>query len=103
MIHSIGGYASMRANSNHWLAKALGVVMLLTVLTLAGCGGGGSGTGAGPKPGAGLSLTIRSKNGPAGQLLAGRYSPLLQNHGFNVPTKLPLGQTPGVEAAIRRA
>ena len=30
----------MRANSNHWLAKALGVVMLLTVLTLAGCGGG---------------------------------------------------------------
>jgi glycine betaine/choline ABC-type transport system substrate-binding protein len=91
----------MRANSNHWLAKALGVVMLLTVLTLAGCGGGGSGTGAGSKPGSGINLTIGSKNDPDGQLLAEMYSLLLQNQGFNLTTKLALGQTTVLDAAIK--
>jgi osmoprotectant transport system substrate-binding protein len=89
----------MRTNSNHWLAKALGVVMLLAVLTLAGCGGGGS--GAGSKPGSGINLTIGSKNDPDGQLLAEMYSLLLQNQGFNVTTKLALGQTPVLDAAIK--
>ena len=89
----------MRANSTHWLAKALGVVMLLTVLTLAGCGGGGS--GAGSKPGSGINLTIGSKNDPDGQLLAEMYSLLLQNQGFNVTTKRALGQTTVLDAAIK--
>jgi osmoprotectant transport system substrate-binding protein len=89
----------MRANSNRWMAKTLGVVMLLTVLTLAGCGGGGS--GAGSKPGSGINLTIGSKNDPDGQLLAEMYSLLLTNQGFNVTTKLALGQTPVLDAAIK--
>jgi glycine betaine/choline ABC-type transport system substrate-binding protein len=89
----------MRTNSTHWLAKALGVVMLLTVLTLAGCGGGGS--GAGSKPGSGINLTIGSKNDPDGQLLAEMYSQLLQHQGFNVTTKRALGQTTVLDAAIK--
>jgi osmoprotectant transport system substrate-binding protein len=89
----------MRTNSTHWLANALGVVMLLTVLTLAGCGGGGS--GAGSKPGSGINLTIGSKNDPDGQLLAEMYSQLLAHQGFNVTTKRALGQTTVLDAAIK--
>ncbi len=84
-------------------AKLLGVVLLMTVLTLAGCGGGGSGNtgGTSSKPGTGISLTIGSKNDPDGQLLAWMYSLLLQNQGFTVTTKTALGQTPVLDAAIK--
>jgi osmoprotectant transport system substrate-binding protein len=82
-------------------AKLLGVVLLLTVLTLAGCGGGGSGTTGSTKPGTGINLTIGSKNDPDGQLLAWMYSLLLTNQGFNVTTKTALGQTPVLDAAIK--
>jgi glycine betaine/choline ABC-type transport system substrate-binding protein len=51
--------------------------------------------------GAGISLTIGSKNDPDGQLLAEMYSLLLANQGFNVTTKLALGQTPVLSAAIK--
>lgn len=80
--------------------KQLGVVLLLSVLTLAGCGGGGSGSTAN-LPGHGISLTIGSKNDADGQLLAQMYSDLLANQGFTVTTKLMLGQTPVLDAAIK--
>ena len=80
-------------------AKRLGVVLLLAVLTLAGCGGGGSGNNS--QPGKGISLTIGSKNDPDGQLQAELYSLLLKNQGFTVTTKLALGQTPVLDAAIK--
>ena len=51
--------------------------------------------------GAGIKLTIASKNDPDGQLLAEMYSLLLTNQGFNVTTKLALGQTPVLDAAIK--
>jgi osmoprotectant transport system permease protein len=51
--------------------------------------------------GAGINLTIGSKNDPDGQLLAEMYSLLLANQGFNVTTKLALGQTPVLDAAIK--
>jgi osmoprotectant transport system permease protein len=51
--------------------------------------------------GAGISLTIGSKNDADGQLLAEMYSLLLANQGFNVTTKLALGQTPVLDAAIK--
>lgn len=50
--------------------------------------------------GAGIKLTIGSKNDEDGQLLAEMYSLLLTNQGFNVTTKLALGQTPVLDAAI---
>ncbi|HEV7125821.1 MAG TPA: glycine betaine ABC transporter substrate-binding protein [Ktedonobacterales bacterium] len=80
-------------------ARRLGVVLLLAVLTLAGCGGGGSGTSS--QPGKGISLTIGSKNDPDGQLQAEMYSLLLANQGFSVTTHLALGQTPVLDAAIK--
>lgn len=51
--------------------------------------------------GAGINLTIGSKNDPDGQLLAEMYSLLLTNQGFNVTTKLALGQTQVLDAAIK--
>lgn len=78
--------------------KYLGVVLMLTVLTLAGCGGGGSGNGGSTNKG---NLTIASKNDPDGQLLAEMYSLLLQHAGYNVTTKLMLGQTPVLDSSIK--
>lgn len=88
----------MSRGLDHRFAKLLGIVGLLSILAIAGCGGGGSGSG---KPGAGISVTIGSKNDPDGQLLAEMYSLLLTNQGFNVTTKLALGQTPILDAAIK--
>jgi osmoprotectant transport system permease protein len=51
--------------------------------------------------GNGINLTIGSKNDADGQLLAQMYSLLLANQGFNVTTKLALGQTPVLDAAIK--
>jgi osmoprotectant transport system permease protein len=51
--------------------------------------------------GAGIKLTIGSKNDPDGQLLAEMYSLLLANQGFNVTTKLALGQTNVLDQAIK--
>ena len=51
--------------------------------------------------GNGINITIGSKNDEDGQLLAEMYSLLLANQGFNVTTKLALGQTPVLDAAIK--
>ncbi len=55
----------------------------------------------GDSPAKGISLTIGSKNDADGQLLAEMYSLLLASQGFNVTTKLALGQTPVLDAAIK--
>jgi osmoprotectant transport system substrate-binding protein len=80
--------------------KLLGVVLLLTVLTLAGCGGGGSG-GASGGPGKGIKVVVASKKDADGQLLAEMYALLLQNQGYNVTLRLGLGDNKVVDAAIK--
>ncbi len=79
----------------------LGVVVLLLVLTLAGCGGGGSGTGNSGGPGKGVTVIVGSKLDADGKLLAEMYALLLQQQGYTVQTKLGLGQTPVLDAAIK--
>lgn len=103
---------------------ALAVVMIATLI-LAACGGSdgggattpapatngtsGSGTATagtataatGEKPGAGKKLTIGSKMDVDGQLNAQMYALLLENQGYEVTTKLGLGQTPVLDQAIK--
>lgn len=75
----------------------LGVALSLTVLLLAGCGTSSTSGG----PGAGVNVTVGSKNDPDGQLLGEMYSLLLTKQGYNVTTKLMLGQTPVLDSAIK--
>jgi osmoprotectant transport system substrate-binding protein len=88
----------MRLFSHANFAKLLGVVVLMSVLTMAGCGGGGSGTG---KPGSGVSLTVGSKKDADGQLLGEMYAQLLENAGYTVNRKLGAGDTPFLDSAIK--
>jgi osmoprotectant transport system substrate-binding protein len=88
----------MRLFSHSNFAKLLGVVVLMSVLTMAGCGGGGSGTG---KPGSGVSLTVGSKKDADGQLLGEMYALLLENAGYTVNRKLGAGDTPFLDSAIK--
>jgi osmoprotectant transport system substrate-binding protein len=85
--------------SNRVVYKLLGVVMLLAVLVIAGCGGGGSGAGNGSTNKG--NITVGSKNDPDSQLLGTMYALLLQHAGYTVTTKIPLGQTPVLDAAIK--
>lgn len=73
-------------------ARVLAVLVLLSVLALASC-----------VPGAidGHSLTIGSKNDADGQLLATMYALLLKHKGYRVTTRIPLGQTNVLDAAIK--
>lgn len=80
--------------------KLLGVVLMLSVLTIAGCGGGGSGSGSG-KPGSGVTLTIGSKKDADGRLLAQMYALLLEKQGFTVNLKLGLGDNKVLDSAIK--
>jgi osmoprotectant transport system substrate-binding protein len=82
-------------------AKLLGVVVFLSVLILAGCGGGGSGSTSGSKPGTGINVIVGSKKDADGQLLASMYALLLQSKGYNVTTKLALGDTTVLDGAIK--
>lgn len=77
---------------------ALGIVLMMGVLTLAGCGGGGSGTGnsATSKP-----IVVASKKDADGQLLASMYALLLKQAGYTVTTRIPLGDTNTLFSAIR--
>jgi osmoprotectant transport system substrate-binding protein len=86
----------MQSNRVPRSVQLLGVVVMLAVLTLAGCGGGGSGG-----PGAGVKVVVASKNDPDGQLLASMYALLLQHAGYSVTTRIPLGQTNVLDAAIK--
>jgi len=85
--------------SNRVAYKLLGVVMLLAVLVIAGCGGGGSGAGTSNTDKG--NITVGSKNYPDGQLLGTMYALLLQHAGYTVTSKIPLGQTNVLDAAIK--
>ena len=72
-------------------AIALAVVMLLG---LAACGKGDSSASA-------VKLTIGSKLDVDGQLNAEMYALLLKEKGYDVTTKLGLGQTPVLDQALK--
>ena len=80
--------------------KLLGVVLMLSILTLAGCGGGGSGSTSG-KPGSGVTLTVGSKKDADGRLLAQMYALLLEKQGFTINLKLGLGDNKVLDSAIK--
>jgi len=80
--------------------KLLGVVLMLSILTLAGCGGGGSGSTSGG-PGSGITLNVGSKKDADGRLLAQMYALLLEKQGFNVNLKLGLGDNKVLDSAIK--
>jgi osmoprotectant transport system substrate-binding protein len=90
----------MQLARSPFFAKLLGVVMLMSILTIAGCGGGGSGATSG-KPGSGVSLTVGSKKDADGQLLGEMYAQLLENQGYTVTRKLGAGDTPFLDSAIK--
>ena len=83
--------------TRRYYKAALGV-LLLALVALAGCGASGSVSG---KPGSGVTVTVGSKNDADSQLLGSMYALLLENQGFTVNQKIPLGQTPVLDAAIK--
>lgn len=83
--------------TRRYYKAALGV-LLLALVALAGCGASGSVSG---KPGSGVTVTVGSKNDADSQLLGSMYTLLLQNAGYTVNQKIPLGQTPVLDAAIK--
>lgn len=83
--------------------KAMALFALISLLLLAACGNGPS-TGGGTTSGGGTSkvpITVASKLDPEGQLLGEMYVLLLQKAGYTVNSKLALGQTPTLAAAIK--
>jgi glycine betaine/choline ABC-type transport system substrate-binding protein len=77
--------------------RALGA-LLLALVAIAGCGTTTSTSG---KPGSGITVTVGSKNDADSQLLGSMYALLLENQGFTVTQKIPLGQTPVLDSAIK--
>lgn len=77
--------------------RALGA-LLLALVAIAGCGTSTSTSG---KPGSGVTVTVGTKNDADSQLLGSMYVLLLQNQGFTVNQKIPLGQTPVLDSAIK--
>jgi len=82
------------------LKRSLVVLLLLVLTGLAACGSSGS-TSSGSSGGTHASITVGSKLDADSQLLGEMYALLLQHHGFNVTTKLALGQTPVLFGAIQ--
>src|SRR3989454_750467 len=81
-------------------AKSLVLLALVTMLILAACGSsttGGSGSSTSSK----VPVTVGSKLDPDAQLLGEMYVLLLRKAGFTVNSKLALGQTPTVFAALK--
>ncbi len=72
--------------------------LLLALVAIAGCG---TTTSTAGKPGDGVTVIVGSKNDPDSQLLGSMYALLLENQGFTVTQKIPLGQTPVLDAAIK--
>ena len=77
--------------------SALGA-LLLALVAIAGCG---TTTSTAGKPGDGVTVIVGSKNDADSQLLGSMYALLLENQGFTVTQKIPLGQTPVLDAAIK--
>jgi osmoprotectant transport system substrate-binding protein len=77
--------------------RALGA-LLLALVAIAGCGTTTSTSG---KPGSGVTVIVGSKNDADSQLLGSMYALLLENQGYTVTQKIPLGQTPVLDAAIK--
>jgi osmoprotectant transport system substrate-binding protein len=78
--------------------RALGALLLVALVAIAGCGTSASTSG---KPGSGVKVTVGSKNDADSQLLGSMYALLLENAGYTVTQKIPLGQTPVLDAAIK--
>jgi osmoprotectant transport system substrate-binding protein len=86
----------MRSLRQSKFVMLLGVVVLMSILTMAGCGGGGSGAGAG----AGVTVKVGSKKDSDGRLLGEMYSLLLEKAGYTVQRSLGAGDTPFMQTAI---
>jgi glycine betaine/choline ABC-type transport system substrate-binding protein len=78
--------------------RAFGALLLVALVAIAGCGTSSSTSG---KPGSGVKVTVGSKNDADSQLLGSMYALLLENAGYTVTQKIPLGQTPVLDAAIK--
>jgi osmoprotectant transport system substrate-binding protein len=87
----------MRLFSQSKFAMLLGVVVLMSILTMAGCGGGGSGSGVG----AGVTVKVGSKKDADGRLLGEMYAQLLEKAGYTVQRNLGAGDTPFLDSAIK--
>jgi osmoprotectant transport system substrate-binding protein len=86
----------MRSLRQSKFAMLLGVVVLMSVLTMAGCGGGGSGSGVG----SGVTVKVASKKDADGRLLGEMYALLLEKAGYTVQRNLGAGDTPFMQNAI---
>lgn len=86
----------MRLLRQSKFAMLLGVVVLMSILTMAGCGGGGSGSGVG----SGVTVKVGSKKDADGRLLGEMYALLLEKAGYTVQRNLGAGDTPFMQNAI---
>jgi osmoprotectant transport system substrate-binding protein len=85
-------------------AKSLILLAVVLMLTLAACGGSsgtGGSSGGGGSSSTKVPITVGSKLDPEAQLLGEMYILLLQKAGYTVNSKLALGQTPTVFAALQ--
>jgi osmoprotectant transport system substrate-binding protein len=83
-------------------AKFLLLFALVPMLILSACGGSSSSTtSSGTPTPAPVPITVGSKLDPEAQLLGQMYILLLQKAGYTVNSKLALGQTPIVFAALQ--
>src|SRR5579885_2468248 len=83
-------------------AKSLVLLALVLMFTLAACGNSSnSGSGSGSSSNSSVPITVGSKLDTEAQLLGEMYILLLQKAGYTVNSKLALGQTPTVFAAIQ--
>jgi osmoprotectant transport system substrate-binding protein len=84
-------------------AKSLILLAVVLMLTLAACGGSSNtgSSGGGTSTPTKVPITVGSKLDPEAQLLGEMYVLLLQKAGYTVNSKLALGQTPTVFAALQ--
>lgn len=83
-------------------ARSLALLAAVLMLTLAACGNSGStGSNGGTSTPTKVPITVGSKLDPEAQLLGEMYILLLQKAGYTVNSKLALGQTPTVFAALQ--
>jgi osmoprotectant transport system substrate-binding protein len=80
--------------------RALAIVPMMAILTLAGCGGGGSSNTTSGNVGHGMKLTVGGKLDVEAQLLTKMYTLLLQHAGYDVTEEAKLGTNQIVFQAI---